>query len=521
MAPVKTTTGTVSHGQGTIDKTESNLNVFQRLLISDAIRVSYIVEIKPRNGTVKPFKSSSILNLEPSGSINSIDISSDLEFLAAATNDNTIAVINLIDTSIKHVNMVQKYGASNIKWLLTKNAAITSSTKTNNDLRMVSFDKPAHPCYFRYFKGHSSNVGSLDVSDDGRNIISAASIENRVFLWDTDVETPIASIYVSKSSNCGLGNLSKDIWTSNQRPRTVISPQPVVAFDPQNVIFAVAFRGEPDYVKLFDLRNYGKGPFKEETIDVVDKLTEKYRDLTVEKKTGTGLTDLVGDNGLIKESGLIGGTESTDLIGLTLNATESSSSNGISVTEEEESVKNEKLKLITAIGADYTSIKFSPDGKLILINTNGPYFYLLDAVTLKVKKAIARGHRQYNNTFPTSNTPEVSFVSESSFGHRIQRPETGHGHGDHGHEYYAIGGNGSIGDPRIFVWDTQTGHEVGIINSDINSDQLNCNYNLAVNYIKCPSNQLMIVTAGGHRVTMYKPSTSGVINIFGNDTLNN
>ena len=402
--------------------------VLPELLKLNAIRVSYLAEIKPKS---KP----SVNTLtEPVTSINSIDISPDGEFLAAATGDNTIAVFDLNDPRKKHVNYVHKYGAGNIRFLPTKFQAVTTSTKTNDDLRLVSFEKPAQPGYFRYFKGHNSPVGSLDVTEDGRNIISAGSIEKKCFLWDVNQETPIASLHVSKRDGTRFKEWPEGFFDS-VKPRTLLSPQPVVAFDPHSMIFGVAFRDDPDYVKLYDLRNYSKGPFLSATIDITDHLIDKYpTETTVEGK----------------------------------------------------------MKLITAIGADYTQMKFSLDGRTLLVNTNGPYFYLLDSITLRVKKAICRDHRLYQNTFPSGNAPEVSFAQDME---------------------HVIGGNGSNTDPRIYVWNIKSGKMVGIINKDVGV--VEANHSLAINYVKHAPNQLLIASAGGHRVSFYKPSTPAVQNIFG------
>lgn len=78
---------------------------------------------------------------------------------------------------------------------------------------------------------------------------------------------------------------------------------------------------------------------------------------------------------------------------------------------------------------------------------------------------------------------------------------------------HVIGGNGCNTDPRIYVWNIKSGKIVGIINQD--AGVVEANYNLAINYVKHAPNQLLIASAGGHRLALYKPSTPAVQEIFG------
>lgn len=387
--------------------------------------------MNPKNKSrIKPSVSG---QTEPVTSINSIDISPDGEYLAAATGDNTIAVFDLSDPRKRHVNYVHKYGAGSIRFLSTRHQAVTASTRRNDDLRLVSFERPGQAGYVRYLKGHTSTVGSLDVTGDGRIILSAASVENKCFLWDVNQETPVASLHVSTREGSRFKGWPDGFFHS-VKPRTLLSPQPVVAFDPHSVIFSVAFRDDPDYVKLFDLRNYSKGPFISVPMDISHHLIHRYQTETTEEG---------------------------------------------------------RMNLVTAIGADYTQIKFSPDGRTLLLNTNGPFFYLLDSVSLRLKKAVFRSHRLYQNTFPSTNAPEVSFAQDME---------------------HVIGGNGSNTDPRIYVWQIKTGNMVGIINRD--AGLVHPDHSLAINYVKHAPNQILIAAAGGHRVSFYRPTMSAVQTIF-------
>eukprot|EP01137_Pigoraptor_chileana_P010037 Opistho-2@59114 len=88
--------------------------------------------------------------------------------------------------------------------------------------------------YIRYFQGHSDRVVGLSVSPKDDTFLSA-SADRTVRLWDT------------RSPNCqGLMQVGGNA---------------VLAFDATGVIFAVAVNSES--VKLYDVRDYHKGPFEE------------------------------------------------------------------------------------------------------------------------------------------------------------------------------------------------------------------------------------------------------------------
>ena len=97
-----------------------------------------------------------------------------------------------------------------------------------------------------------------------------------------------------------------------------LAGRPVAAFDPEGLIFAVGINSES--VKLYDLRSFDKGPFSSF------------------KFPGSILNDA-----RIFRQFLI------------------------------------KLFLITEKDFEWTGLKFSPDGKTILISTNGSMIRLIDA----------------------------------------------------------------------------------------------------------------------------------------------
>lgn len=378
----------------------------------------------------------------PSGAINSLDISKDGMIVAASTLDHNIILWNL-EAKSEFVMPVYKYGANHVSILPGGDQAITSSTKTNNDLRMLSWANPSALSYVRYFHGHTGQVCSLSVSSDGRNIISAAALDKKIFLWDILHEKPVGKIDlmpIPPSFRVYDSNIYGKGWHGSgppPKPRVVGFPQPVVAFDPANVVFGMMCKSNDEILKLYDMRNYSNGPFLTVKHDFTGKLLSSYP----------------------KDS------DDTTL----------------------------KMSMITAIGSEFNDMKFSPDGQYILVNTNGPLFYVLDALTGNLVNVFGRKHREYDNSFSYPNySPGISNMPEVSFSHDSQ---------------YVLGGNGDLNDPRIYVWSVETGEEVGIINKK--TPRITGRYSnhphFGMCYLKVNPVYMSIVVAGGRRITVYAP----------------
>jgi COMPASS component SWD2 len=404
---------------------------FYDMVTNNGMQFNYMCEVKP-----KPHHREAA-GSEAHAAINSIDFDPDGNFLAASTGDDSIIVLDLKQqVPGKVIIPCKKYGANLIK-MLNNHTAVHSSTRTDtnanagaantNGLRWLDL---ANHKYIRYFNGHVGLVCSLDVTANARTIISAAAVEKKVLLWDVDQCSPTAclklqteSIELRKWDTSGFGN-----EVPNMMPRTIALPQPVVTFDPTNTVFAVACRETSEYIRLYDRRNFSKGPFKTWNYNLVDRIYECF------PKGGS------------------------------LDA---------------------RMCAITALSSDFTDIKFSPNGRIILINTSGPYFYLFDAFTGKLKRTILRGEgRTYKNDFakPAIRAPEVSFTPDSE---------------------YLIGGNGSPSDPRIYCWSVRSGKVIAILRNNRrkgDSSQLN----LAVNYVRHNPVNYTIASAGGQRISLFR-----------------
>uniref|UniRef100_A0A914Y2Q3 Uncharacterized protein n=1 Tax=Panagrolaimus superbus TaxID=310955 RepID=A0A914Y2Q3_9BILA len=126
----------------------------------------------------------------------------------------------------------KKYGVGKIRFDKEDGAVLHTSTKVDNTIRYLSLTENK---YVRYFLGHTKEVICLQLSTQAHGFASA-SRDKTARIWDF------------RLNNCqGLVHFSNES---------------VVAFDPEGLIFAAAC-AEEESVKLFDLRNFDKGPFAE------------------------------------------------------------------------------------------------------------------------------------------------------------------------------------------------------------------------------------------------------------------
>lgn len=204
-------------------------------VVNEELELSYLCQMKSKLTNSLHVSKESVAANESLVAINSMAYSPDGTIVAASTCNDTIVVLDLKQEPSpgKVVNPVKKYGANLMKMLVNEKA-VHASTRTDNDIRLL--DLPHHT-YVRYFKGHTSTVGSLDVTSEGRTLLSASAMDRKLFLWDLDREQAIACIRLQ--SGLSVRQWDDSVFgLKDLRPRLLPFPQPVVAFDPTNSIFA-------------------------------------------------------------------------------------------------------------------------------------------------------------------------------------------------------------------------------------------------------------------------------------------
>lgn len=167
--------------------------------------------------------------VENNDKINSIDFSQDGTTLISSSNDDAIIIYDCEKGSVKRTLQSKKYGVGLIRHTHTSNTAIHTSNKIDDTIRYLSLPDNK---YLRYFVGHQKSVVTLCMSPIDDTFLSG-SLDKTIRLWDL------------KSPSCS------GIMQTQGRP--------VANFDPEGLIFAVGINSE--YVKLYDLRSFDKGPF--------------------------------------------------------------------------------------------------------------------------------------------------------------------------------------------------------------------------------------------------------------------
>ncbi|KAL8144467.1 hypothetical protein V2J09_017499 [Rumex salicifolius] len=163
-----------------------------------------------------------------SGRISSMDFHRTSTYLVTASDDESIRLYDYSSaTCLKTINS-KKYGIDLVCFTSHPTTVIYSSKNGwDESLRLLSLNDNK---YLRYFKGHHDRVVSLSLCS--HECFISASLDRTVLLWD------------QRADKC-QGLLR-------------VQGRPAAAYDNQGLVFAVAFGG---CIRMFDARNYGKGPF--------------------------------------------------------------------------------------------------------------------------------------------------------------------------------------------------------------------------------------------------------------------
>ncbi|PKI78087.1 protein ANTHESIS POMOTING FACTOR 1 isoform X2 [Punica granatum] len=162
--------------------------------------------------------------------ITSMDFHRASSYLVTASDDESIRLYDVANaTCLKTINS-KKYGVELVSFT-SHPATVIYSSKNGWDesLRLLSLHDNK---YLRYFRGHHDRVVSLSLCPRSECFVSG-SLDRTVLLWD------------QRAEKC-QGLLR-------------VQGRPTTAYDDQGLVFAVAFGG---YIRMFDARNYEKGPFE-------------------------------------------------------------------------------------------------------------------------------------------------------------------------------------------------------------------------------------------------------------------
>lgn len=175
--------------------------------------------------TFQPSKIWAKDSLKESGNITSLCFADQGEYLLSSGDGDTLLLWNCSNGRLQKYIYSKKYGCDLAKFTHENSSIVYASTKVDNTIRYQAIQDNR---YLEYFRGHESRVTSLEMCPIDKTFLSAAKNES-VRLWDL------------RTKNCqGLFPLQG---------------HPIVAIDPEGIIFAIALN-EKSCILLYDFRNF-------------------------------------------------------------------------------------------------------------------------------------------------------------------------------------------------------------------------------------------------------------------------
>ncbi|RKO89146.1 WD repeat-containing protein 82, partial [Blyttiomyces helicus] len=165
--------------------------------------------------------------------ITSLDFDDTGDLLITASDDETLRIYDCLTGTSKGVLNSKKYGCTLARFTHRATSVIYASTKDDDSIRYLSVHDNK---FLRYFKGHNRRVTSLELNPRDDTFISASE-DRTVRVWELRQAGPIGTL-----------NL--------EGKRT----DPVVAYEHTGIAFALGIEG---HIKLFEMRKWKTGPFKE------------------------------------------------------------------------------------------------------------------------------------------------------------------------------------------------------------------------------------------------------------------
>ncbi|XP_055331284.1 WD repeat-containing protein 82-like [Paramacrobiotus metropolitanus] len=181
--------------------------------------------------TLRTFRVSRTFS-ENSRPVNHLDFSPSGEHLLTSADDDVIVQYDCGKGSVQRIINSKKYGADNIMYSHSPSAALHSCTKVDHSIRYLNLPENK---YITAFTGHTNKVVQLALSPVDDKFISS-SMDRTIRIWDHRV---------------GCAGVLQNL-----------SASPIVAFDPEGLVFAAGASVEHEQrVMLYDMRNYHEGPF--------------------------------------------------------------------------------------------------------------------------------------------------------------------------------------------------------------------------------------------------------------------
>ncbi|CAM9494117.1 unnamed protein product, partial [Heterosigma akashiwo] len=190
--------------------------------------------------------------------VTALDFHEDGEFCVTASQDHSITLIDALEGRAKKTIHSKKYGVGCVTYTHHNQSILISSNSStsNHDVRYLSlYDNR----FLRFFSGHSDKVTSMAMCPVDDSFMTG-SMDRSVRIWN--LQKPRCTAILQFPVNSGA---------------------PRVAYDPTGVVFAAsASVATANVIKMYDARQYEKGPFDTFTLEhdiVADFLTAKMPDM--------------------------------------------------------------------------------------------------------------------------------------------------------------------------------------------------------------------------------------------------
>ena len=164
---------------------------------------------------------------------NSVDFHNSEQLLVAADDSDALGMFDIAEGKKRSDKLMSvKYGLRNVTCVRSSHHVLHSSRPTPEKSDIIRYWSLHQNSYVRYFELHRQPVTSICVAPDSDEFMSA-SRDRTVIVWDLRKKGAVALL-----------------------PETETTPY--AAYDHQGLVAAIATQ---DKIRLFDVRQWGGGPF--------------------------------------------------------------------------------------------------------------------------------------------------------------------------------------------------------------------------------------------------------------------
>jgi COMPASS component SWD2 len=263
------------------------------------------------------------------GQVTNLDYHREGQMLVMGTSNNSLYLIDCLSGQLRKKLFTKTAGLGQVQYTHHEYSILCTSEKTSNDIRYYClYDNR----YLRYYRGHTDQVVSIAMSPVDDHFLSASS-DQTVCMWSLASLNPVAKLALPPGTE-----------------------SPRVAYDNSGLVFGVMAKSlatGQHTLKLFDARNYEKGPF----VDIAP--TQSIIEQTLARADPT----------------------------------------------------MESSQIHRVLASSWHDMSFSPDGAKILVNTASDVLLCLDAFRPDIPPIILSGRKNLSNShLGACFTPDSKYI---------------------------------------------------------------------------------------------------------------